>query len=122
MKRNTRSRVRTGSPTLDYVIKLGIPREQWAAEWLKLAYGRIPDSISAEELAEVVPSELAEEIDPRSLSSLRTVCLATPVMRHVALMEVPSTKAAITWERFSVERQFIMNQCYTCSGMNSGNC
>jgi hypothetical protein len=53
----------TGDPTLDYVIKLGIPREHWALEYLKLAYGRIPHSISAEELAEVVPSELADEIE-----------------------------------------------------------
>jgi hypothetical protein len=43
--------------------KKRIPRELWAVEWLKLAYGQIPNSISAEELAEVVRSELAEEVE-----------------------------------------------------------
>ncbi len=42
-----------------------------------------------------------------SLSSFRTVCFATPVMRQVALTEVPSTSAAMTWVRLSVARRFM---------------
>jgi hypothetical protein len=46
-----------------------------------------------------------------SLRSLRMVCFATPVIRHVALMEVPSTKAAITWERSEMLKRFILIKC-----------
>ena len=42
-----------------------------------------------------------------SLRSFRTVCFATPVMRQVAFMELPSTKAEITAERLSVARRFM---------------
>lgn len=48
---------------------------------------------------------------PKSFSSFKTVCLATPVMRHVALIETPSTRAAITWPRFVWLRQFIVSRC-----------
>ena len=52
----------TGSPTLDWVIKQGIPRELWAVEWLAMNYGEIPGSITAEELSDVVPPEIADEL------------------------------------------------------------
>jgi hypothetical protein len=42
-----------------------------------------------------------------SLSSFKAVCLAAPVMRQVALMEVPSTRAAITWVPTDMAKQFI---------------
>jgi Fic family protein len=42
-----------------------------------------------------------------SSSSFRTVCFATPVIRQVALIETPSTKADITCTRFVVLRRFI---------------
>jgi hypothetical protein len=33
----------------------------------------------------------------------------TPVMQQVAFMETPSTKAEMTWTRFTVLRRFIEN-------------
>ena len=46
-----------------------------------------------------------------SFRSFRTVCLATPVIRQVALMETPSTRAAMTWARVETFRQFIVEPC-----------
>ncbi len=43
-----------------------------------------------------------EQAVPRSTKSFVTVFLATPVMRTVARMLLPSTRQAMTWRRFSV--------------------
>ena len=53
----------TDSPILDYLIKLRIPRKQWPVAYLEMAYGEIPESITAEELGEVVPAEIREDIE-----------------------------------------------------------
>jgi hypothetical protein len=50
----------TGDPTLDWMGKKRIPRELWAVEWLKLA-ALMEFGIC--QLAEVVPSELTDEIE-----------------------------------------------------------
>src|SRR6266540_1564704 len=49
-----------------------------------------------------------EHAHPRSASSLSTVFFATPVMRTVERIELPSTRAAITRTRFSVLSLFIL--------------
>src|SRR5271155_4833439 len=51
----------------------------------------------------------AAQAQPISLRSFKTVCLATPVIRHVALMDAPSTRAPITCDRDEMPRRFIMN-------------
>jgi hypothetical protein len=43
-----------------------------------------------------------------SSMSLSTVCFATPVMRTMALMLLPSTSAEMTWTRFAVFKRFMM--------------
>ena len=52
----------SGDPALDYLIKRGVPRERWAIEYLRVTHGHIPKSIIAEELGEVIPAEIADEI------------------------------------------------------------
>ncbi|MHB8394834.1 MAG: hypothetical protein ACYDC5_10085 [Candidatus Dormibacteria bacterium] len=44
---------------------------------------------------------------PPSTKSFVTVFFATPVMRMVARMEVPSTRAFTTWTRLAWESRFI---------------
>src|ERR1019366_4294571 len=53
----------------------------------------------------------AAQARPASSKSRRTVCLPTPSIRHVALMEFPSTKAAITCARRVVLSWFIAVSC-----------
>lgn len=47
------------------------------------------------------------QAQPICSKSLRIVTLETPVILVIALMETPSTRAAITWVRLSVLSRFI---------------
>src|SRR6185437_7299651 len=46
---------------------------------------------------------------PTSANSFNTVALAAPVMRHVALMELPSTSRPRIWARLASGSVFIVN-------------
>jgi hypothetical protein len=54
----------------------------------------------------VVLKLLAESIR-QARESRKTVCLPTPSIRHVALMEFPSIKVPITCARFAVLSRFM---------------
>jgi hypothetical protein len=55
---------KSDSPILEWLIERGVPREQLAVKWIENNYlNGIPSDITAEELYEVVPAEIREEVE-----------------------------------------------------------
>jgi hypothetical protein len=61
MKKET---YKSDSPILEWLVEHGVPREQLAARWVEMNYMfGIPSEITAEELAEVVPASIRDEVE-----------------------------------------------------------